>query len=304
MMSNIWIVATEQGETASLMDFLKLKSTDVTALVIGSRELAEEAACVAAVVKWIDAKGEPTHNFAQTAASALLDAAPVITIGVSSPGTRAVFGRAAAESAASVASNVISASVDGDLVRVERSVLDDKLIETLEMPVHTCVLVNPFSLQPQDLGAVAASVIIEEINAQSDGSVEYLSVSPVAASSLQTADRIVSVGLGATGGDLFQQAKRLAEAMGAELGCSMPVCSDLRLLPHENYIGISGIKVAPKLYLALGISGTSQHRAGLVNAKTIVCVNKDPKALFFNHADYGIVGDLNEVIPELISALG
>ena len=300
-MSDIWIIATEQGETASLMDFFKLKSTDVTALVIGSRKLAEEASSVVAVVKWIDAKGKPTDNYAHAAVRTVLDASPVMTLGVSSPGTRAVLGKVAAESSASVASNITSVSVNNNLLRVERLILDNKLIETIEMPFHACLLVNSANLQPQMLGNQAGN--IEEINAQSEGSVEYVSVSPVVASSLQTADRIVGVGLGATGGDLFEQVKRLAQVMKAEIGCSMPVYSDLQLMPHESYIGLTGRKVAPKLYLALGISGTSQHRAGLNNVKTIVCVNKDPKALFFDHADYGIVGDLNEVLPVLISVL-
>jgi electron transfer flavoprotein alpha subunit len=303
MMRNIWIVATEQGEVASLINFLEIKSADVTALVIGSQELAEQSARVGTAVKWIDSADQPAANFTAAAASIIQKAAPTVIIGGSSPEARAVIGSAAAALGAAVASNVISLSIEDDVICAERSVLDDKLIETLEMPIHTCLLVNALNLQLQAPSDELVAGSIETMEAKSDGSVEYLSVEPVAASGLQTADYVVGVGLGATGGDLFNQTVKLAEVMGAEMGCSMPIYSELQLMPHETYIGLTGCKVAPKLYLALGISGTSQHCAGLRNAKTIVCVNKDPKALFFNNADYGIVGDLNDIIPALIAAL-
>lgn len=303
MMRNIWIVATEQGEVASLINFLEIKSADVTALVIGSQELAEQSARVGTAVKWIDSADQPAANFTAAAASIIQKAAPTVIIGGSSPEARAVIGSAAAALGTAVASNVISLSIEDDVICAERLVLDDKLIETLEMPIHTCLLVNALNLQPQAPSDEIVAGSIETMEAKSDGSVEYLSVEPVAASGLQTADYVVGVGLGATGGDLFNQTVKLAEVMGAEMGCSMPIYSELQLMPHETYIGLTGCKVAPKLYLALGISGTSQHCAGLRNAKTIVCVNKDPKALFFNNADYGIVGDLNDIIPALIAAL-
>jgi electron transfer flavoprotein alpha subunit len=303
MMRNIWIVATEQGEVASLINFLEIKSADVTALVIGSQELAEQSARVGTAVKWIDSADQPAANFTAAAASIIQKAAPTVIIGGSSPEARAVIGSAAAALGAAVASNVISLSIEDDVICAERSVLDDKLIETLEMPIHTCLLVNALNLQLQAPSDELVAGSIETMEAKRDGSVEYLSVEPVAASGLQTADYVVGVGLGATGGDLFNQTVKLAEVMGAEMGCSMPIYSELQLMPHETYIGLTGCKVAPKLYLALGISGTSQHCAGLRNAKTIVCVNKDPKALFFNNADYGIVGDLNDIIPALIAAL-
>lgn len=302
-MIKIWIVVTELGETASLMNFFSLDPADVTALVVGKRELAEEATCVVSAVKWIDTKETPAENFAKDAAQVLLKAKPAASIGVSSPKTRAVLGMAAAESGASFASNVVRVSDCGDMLCVERSVLDDKLIETLEMPLHSCLLVNPFNLKPQESETAPVFEKIEEISAQSGGFAEYVSVEPVTISGLQTADCVVGVGLGATSGDLFEQSKKLARLMNAELGCTMPVYNELHLLPHDSYIGLTGKKIAPKLYIALGISGTSQHYAGLRNAKKIVCINKDPKALFFNNADYGIVGDLNEVLPLLIAEL-
>jgi len=120
---------------------------------------------------------------------------------------------------------------------------------------------------------------------------------------LSQAERIVSVGRGIKGQEHLALAQKLAEALDAELAASRPIC-DAGWLPMERQIGSSGQTVAPKLYLALGISGAIQHVVGMKGARTIVAINKDADAPIFEVADYGIVGDLFEVIPAMIAALG
>ncbi len=113
---------------------------------------------------------------------------------------------------------------------------------------------------------------------------------------------IVAIGRGIKGPENIPQAEALAKALGGEIAASRPIC-DEGWLPMERQIGSSGQTVAPKLYLALGISGAIQHVVGMKGARTIVAINKDQNAPIFEIADYGVVGDIFEVMPALTEAL-
>ena len=119
---------------------------------------------------------------------------------------------------------------------------------------------------------------------------------------LSQAERIVSVGRGIKSQDNLSVAEKLAAALGAELAASRPIC-DNGWLPMERQIGSSGQTVAPKLYVALGISGAIQHLVGMKGSRTIVAINKDADAPIFEVADYGIVGDLFEIAPAIVAEL-
>jgi len=119
---------------------------------------------------------------------------------------------------------------------------------------------------------------------------------------LSQAERIVAVGRGIKGQEHLGLAQQLAKAMGAELAASRPIC-DAGWLPMDRQIGSSGQTVAPKLYVALGISGAIQHLVGMKGSRTIAAINKDAEAPIFEIADYGIAGDLFEVVPALIAEL-
>ena len=119
---------------------------------------------------------------------------------------------------------------------------------------------------------------------------------------LSQAERIVAVGRGIKGQEHLRLVEELASALGAEVAASRPIC-DAGWRPMDRQIGSSGQTVAPKLYVALGISGAIQHLVGMKGARTIVAVNKDGEAPIFEGADYGIVGDLFEVVPAIVAEL-
>ncbi|MCL1138202.1 FAD-binding protein [Shewanella pneumatophori] len=120
---------------------------------------------------------------------------------------------------------------------------------------------------------------------------------------LGKAKRVIGVGSGIGSQENLQVANELAALIGAELGCSRPIAETEKWMERERYIGVSGVMLKPEIYLALGISGQIQHMVGALGSQTILAVNKDKNAPIFQYADYGIVGDINKVMPALISAL-
>lgn len=118
---------------------------------------------------------------------------------------------------------------------------------------------------------------------------------------LTDAEIVVSGGRGLKGPENWHLIENLAKALGAATGCSKPV-SDMDWRPHHEHVGQTGVKVAPNIYFAVGISGAIQHLAGVNSSKVLVAINTDPEAPFFKAADYGIIGDAFDILPKLTEA--
>jgi electron transfer flavoprotein alpha subunit len=146
---------------------------------------------------------------------------------------------------------------------------------------------------------------IQAIDVAPDTQVEISNVSPIMSEGVDitAANKLVCVGRGFAKKEDLKLADALAKALGAEVACTRPVAEDLHWMPVERYVGISGAKVEPLLYLAVGVSGQIQHVAGIRGSKCIVAVNIDEHTPIFEAADYGIVGDLYEVLPLLTQAI-
>jgi electron transfer flavoprotein alpha subunit len=125
----------------------------------------------------------------------------------------------------------------------------------------------------------------------------------VAGVKLDLANVVVSFGRGLKAKDDIRMISDLAAALHGEMGCSRPIAADLKWLPKEHWVGLSGIKVKPKVYVACGISGQIQHLAGMRDSGIIVAINKDKDAPIFKAADYGIIGDIYKVVPEMMNQL-
>jgi electron transfer flavoprotein alpha subunit len=198
---------------------------------------------------------------------------------------------------------------DGERVVFSRPMFQGKLTADVVAagggPQFASVQIGAFRADAAERGA--SPVAVERIDAAVDaGSIRQKPEAPFQetkqAVDLSQAERIVAVGRGIKGQEHVALAERLAKACGAELAASRPIC-DAGWMGMERQIGSSGQTVAPKLYIAAGISGAIQHVVGMKGARTIVAINKDPDAPIFEIADYGIVGDLFEVIPAMIGAL-
>jgi electron transfer flavoprotein alpha subunit len=149
------------------------------------------------------------------------------------------------------------------------------------------------------------TVLVESPVAPTPGRVKVLErkQDPISDVNVSEADVVLCVGRGLAKQEDLALIEELAESIGGVIGCTRPISEDYSWLPTDRYIGLSGQKVQPKLYIALGSSGQIQHIAGCRDAKTIVAIDKDESAPIWEASDYGIVGDLYEIVPALIQEL-
>jgi electron transfer flavoprotein alpha subunit len=190
----------------------------------------------------------------------------------------------------------------------KRPILEGKLHARVRTkgdgPVLATLQSAAFSADSRKTGSAPVSALAEVEIAPAAMGREILGVEQAGGDSvdLTKAEVIVAVGRGVGGADKLAPVEALAKALKAEIGASRPVI-DSGWLPRDRQIGSSGQTVAPKLYLALGISGAIQHLVGMKGASCIVAINKDAGAPIFKIASYGIVGDLHEVVPAMLAAL-
>jgi electron transfer flavoprotein alpha subunit len=245
-------------------------------------------------------------GYASAIAAAVAKTQPVaVLFGASSMG-RDLAPRVAARLGVGLASDCVALSAEGGKLQATRPVYAGKATQTVTFKKSPAVAtlrpkmfaavenagaaaqVQPLEF-PYDPGAVKARV--KDVKAEQGGKVD-----------LTEAEIIVSGGRGLRGPEHFDLIERLAEALGATVGASRAVV-DAGWRPHADQVGQTGKTVAPKLYVAVAISGAIQHLAGMSSSRCIVAINKDADAPIFKVADYGIVGDAFEVVPALTEAV-
>jgi len=191
-------------------------------------------------------------------------------------------------------------------ILIDRVTMGGNLAETQisrSKPQIATIPKGLFSALPADTSRKGEAIKVEpKIKPPSTKLIET-KPKPAKGVKLVDAPVIVSFGRGVRKKEDIPLIEQFAQAVGGVVGCSRPIAEDLRWLPEEQYIGLSGQKVSPKLYFALGISGQIQHLTGIRNSRIIVAVNNDPKAPIFEFSDYGIVADLYQLIPAFTEAM-
>ncbi len=215
---------------------------------------------------------------------------------------KSIAGQLAVHCDAGIATSVNGLPVSYDPLVVPVTVFAGKATADVQMSSPRAVL----AIQNNSIALEEAPVDqLEIITFEPDQSPEVTIISQQSGTNdipLPEAELVVSGGRGLKGPENWPILLELAEALGAATACSRPV-SDSDWRPHHEHVGQTGITIRPNLYIAIGISGAIQHLGGVNNSKTIVVINKDEEAPFFKAADYGVVGDLFEVVPRLTEAV-
>jgi electron transfer flavoprotein alpha subunit len=292
-----------------------MMGTSATAVVVGQADQGELATAgrfgATKVLHAADRDGGPSKldepngmaYASVVAAAAQQEGAKVIVLAKSSLAD-AMAARLAGKLKAGLAANVIELPDLSSGFRVKRSIYTSKAFAITELTADTKILaIKKNTITPEETDATAS---VEAFSPALNDTDFVLKVSNTEKATgdvlLPEADLVVSAGRGLKGPENWGVVEDLAKALGAATACSKPV-SDLDWRPHHEHVGQTGIKVSPNLYIAAGISGAIQHLAGVNSSKVIVVINKDPEAPFFKSADYGIVGDVFDVLPRLTKAI-
>lgn len=282
--------------------------TECVALTLGKVEEADQLGQYGAS-KVYNINNDHLSNFdSQVYAAAIANAAKnlganVIILSHTATG-KSIAGRLAARlNAGSVAGAKTVPIVDGNTLKVSKGVFSGKA--TAEYAITSDVKIISLAGNEIPPEITGSSVAVESLQVDVPApKVKVLEVSLQNSdvAPLPEAELVVSAGRGMKGPENWGIIEELATTLGATTACSRPV-ADTGWRPHHEHVGQTGVAIKPNLYFAIGISGAIQHLAGVNQSKVIVVINKDPEAPFFKAADYGVVGDLFEVVPRLTEAI-
>jgi electron transfer flavoprotein alpha subunit len=242
---------------------------------------------------------------AEALAAVAAQATPAAVLVSSTPENKEIAARLAIKLGGGVLTDAVAVNADGS---VEQSIFGGSITVTSKVRTGVPVIaVRPNSITPEPAATPGTAEVVEVDVPLSDAAkaatvVEHVSEDKGARPALSDASIVVSGGRGIGTAENFRIIEQLADTLGAAVGASRAVV-DAGWVPHQMQVGQTGVTVSPQLYIAVGISGAIQHRAGMQTSKTIIAINKDPEAPIFELADYGVVGDLFTVAPQLTDEL-
>ena len=277
--------------------------TECIALTIGTAEGAASLGQYGAAKVYNVAASDDfdAQVYAQIISEAATQVGADVVVFAHSSSGKSLAGRVAVRTKAGLVSSVISVP-EGDQFTVKKGVFSGKGFASYEITADKKVVTIAGNTFPPQV--VAQDVAVEALSINVPTSkVKVLSKSTVdGVVPLPEAELVVSAGRGMKGPENWGIIEEMAGILGATTACSRPV-ADVHWRPHHEHVGQTGVAIRPTLYIAVGISGAIQHLAGVNQSKVIVVINKDPEAPFFKAADYGVVGDLFDVVPRLNQAL-
>ena len=282
-MNKVWILIADDMSAAQVAGVAAKTGVPFEALVFGGADRAAAAAAYGAEkVVLFDTADVLAEAMAPAIAERALQEAPAAIISSDNATARAIACAIAVKLSAAVATSVVSVEVLRTSAPVVCIVADGgeeaECTEAAEVAVGDAAALDTLSVLSTDCEAGDANGLLN-------------------------AEKVVGVGLGIGPKENLALVEDLAEALGAEIACTLPLCDNYHWFEHSRVVGTSTQKISPRLYLTVGSSGAPQHMTGVRGAKVIVAINNDPEAPIFRECAYGVLGDAKEVLPALTAAV-
>ncbi|MBE6123380.1 MAG: electron transfer flavoprotein subunit alpha/FixB family protein [Erysipelotrichaceae bacterium] len=297
MNKTIWLIAGDFGHICGMKEAAAKTADTVKMIAAGGKQLAEEASKANPdELWWYDDSDVPAECFAGDIAERIASDRPQAILCLDDPVSRTLWA-AAAVKAGAVAVGTLFALECGETNRAKRLTADGRSVETVETVGILAGIYDGNDAEPE---GETAEIIRAVANA--NAALQYpadAAETVTEENGLKNAKRVVGVGYGVGSKSELDAVREFAELIDAQIGCSLPVANQLQWFDEHQVVGITHNRIAPELYVALGISGQPQHMSGVRDAKCIVGINIDPDAPIFKKCDYGIVGDVNTLLPLL-----
>jgi electron transfer flavoprotein alpha subunit len=318
-MAEILVLAEHDGETVKkvtceLLTLARALGEPAAVWLGDGAEAGRERLAEFGAAKVYAAAGEgitdyPTAPAAEVLASLVGRVSPAAVLIASTAEGKEIAARLAVKTSSGVLTDVVSLlpSEDGGGPVAEQSIFGGAIVVKSRVRTGTSIIaIRPNAVSPEPAAGPAEleSVPVELSDAGKSARIaERVIQERSKRPELTEASIVVSGGRGVGSAENFALIEKLADALGAAVGASR-AATDAGWYPHQFQVGQTGKTVSPQLYLAVGISGAIQHRAGMQTSKTIMVINKDPEAPIFELADFGVVGDLFKVVPQLLEEIG
>ncbi|MBS5607609.1 MAG: electron transfer flavoprotein subunit alpha/FixB family protein [Enterocloster asparagiformis] len=300
-----WLIVGDFGHICGMVSAARKAADVVRMVVIGSGQLAQAAASSSPdSLYWFDT-GEkiPVEALAGEAVALIMQEKPEFLLCLDDPISRVVWAKAAAAVSAAAVGTFFDITCSGEVKQARRLVAEGKSVEIVETEN---VLAGIFDGDDAEADGPVAAINRIDVG-EPDTAMKFAaqgSQTSFKKEGLKSAKRVVGVGYGVGSKAELEQVKEFARHLEAEVGCSLPVAKQLHWFEEDRVVGITHNRIAPELYIALGISGQPQHMSGVRDAKVVVGINNDPEAAIFRKCDYGIVGDVGKLLPILLEKAG